>query len=99
MRLSRLYDAKFDGSLPEEVFQAKGTEYQAQIAALRGQMRAGNIGVNPENVEKGLRTLELSKRMYFQYVRAGNADKATILRFIASNFTLTQSVKGTSLTN
>ena len=99
MRLSRLYDAKFDGSLPDEVFHAKGTEYQAQIAALRGQMRAGNIGVNPENVEKGLRTLELSKRMYFQYVRAGNADKATILRFIASNFTLTQSVKGTSLTN
>jgi site-specific DNA recombinase len=43
-RLSRLYDAKFDGSLPDEVFHAKGTEYQAQIAALRGQMRVGKRG-------------------------------------------------------
>ncbi len=88
-RLSKLYDAKFDGTLPEEMFRAKEAEYQAQIAMLQGQMKACNDGINPDGVEKGFRTLELSKRLYSQYFEATNTDKATIARFVASNFTLT----------
>jgi uncharacterized protein with gpF-like domain len=37
-RLSRLYDAKFDGTIPEDIFRTKEKEYQNELVSLKAQM-------------------------------------------------------------
>jgi site-specific DNA recombinase len=88
-RLSRLYDAKFDGDIEEEVFRAKEIEYKAHVVHLEGEMVEQSGAITPERLERGLQTLELTKTFYPQYVHADHPQKAAILRFVASNYTLT----------
>ncbi len=44
--------------------------------------------INPDFYEYGYKTLELSNKLYFQYVRASSEEKAKILKYIASNYVL-----------
>ncbi|GAX60916.1 site-specific recombinase, DNA invertase Pin homolog [Candidatus Scalindua japonica] len=86
-RLSRLYDAKFDGELDEGVFKAKEEEYKSQLIEIKSQI--DNVqSINPNFYESGNKTLELFNKLYFQYVRANYEEKATILKFVASNYVL-----------
>jgi hypothetical protein len=42
--------------------------------------------MNQESWERGIQTLELSKHLHTQYVRANHEEKAKILKLVASNF-------------
>ncbi|MBI2471485.1 MAG: recombinase family protein [Planctomycetes bacterium] len=86
-RLSKLYDSKFDGEIGEEIFSTKEMEYQNQIAGIESQMGGIHV-IGCDFFEFGYKTFELSKMLYSQYVRANYEDKAKILKFIASNYTL-----------
>lgn len=86
-RLSRLYDARLDGELDEEAFKAKEGEYRANIAEIKAILN-GLGKVNPNWYENASKTLELSNRLYPQYLKSKHEGKAAILKFVASNYTL-----------
>ena len=86
-RLSRLFDAKFDGELAEDVFRLKEAEYKAQLIEIKAQMESVKR-VNPRFYDDGCQTLELSKRLHCMYVKANYDEKANLLRLIASNYAL-----------
>ena len=88
-RLSRLYDAKFDGTIEPEDFEAKEKEYKEAIANFKSQIQKCER-VNPNYFEDGARILELSNRLYPIYVKATFNDKARILKVLASNYTIRQ---------
>ena len=86
-RLSRLYDSKFDGELDEGIFRAKESEYKNKLFEIKTHM-ADAQSINPDFYEYGYKTLELSNKLYSQYVRASHEEKAKILKYIASNYVL-----------
>jgi len=86
-RLSRLYDAKFDGELTEETFRLKENEYKAQLIEIKSQMDSAKR-VNPRFYDDGCQALELSKRLHRMYVKVNYEEKANLLRLIASNYAL-----------
>lgn len=86
-RLNRLYDSKFDNDITEDIFKIKEKEYKDQLIEIKTLMDSLKI-INPDFYELGYKTFELSKILYSQYVRANYEDKAKILKFIASNYTL-----------
>ena len=90
-RLSRLYDAKFDGdSIDEEVFKIKESEYRASIAEIKAQIRTLGDG-NPNFYQDACRTLELSKRLFPLFLESSYEEKASILKLLASNYSLVNS--------
>ena len=93
-RLSRLYDAKFDGdSIDEEIFKIKESEYKGNIAEIKAQIRTlGNE--NPNFYQNACRTLELSKRLFPLFLESSHEEKASILKLLASNYSL---VKGSDV--
>lgn len=86
-RLNRLYDMRIDGEINEDIFKSKEEEYKSQLVGIKLQMD-NTPAINPSFYETGCKTLELSKRLYSQYVRVDYEKKAKILRFVASNYTL-----------
>lgn len=86
-RLSRLYDAKFDNEIAENVFKQKEQEYNSQIVKLDSQIQDLQTK-NRNSYENLIKTLELSKSIYHQYLRANPEEKAKILKLVASNFIL-----------
>src|SRR4029453_143686 len=87
-RLSRLYDAKFDGDLiDEEVFKIKENEYKASIAEIKAQIRTLGDG-NPNFYEDACRTLELSKHLFTLFLESSYEEKARILKLLASDYSL-----------
>jgi site-specific DNA recombinase len=86
-RLSRLYDARFDGEMPDEMFRAKEREYQAEVAELKAQVRSA-AELDVETVRPRLNALELSKSLHTEFLRSNPNEKAQILKSVASNFTL-----------
>ena len=86
-RLSRLYDAKFDGGLDEGIFGVKEEEYKGQLIEIKSEL--DNVqSLDSGSYEDGYKTLELSNKLYSQYVRANHEEKAKILKYIASNYVL-----------
>ncbi|MEI7752444.1 MAG: recombinase family protein [Candidatus Omnitrophota bacterium] len=86
-RMSRLYDAKFDGTITEEVFTAKEKEYQGQLLEIKANME-GMQTTNPNYYDDGCQILELSNRLHSLYVAATYEEKGQIANILASNFTL-----------
>ena len=86
-RLSRLYDAKFDGEIAEEAFRLKEAEYKTYMIEIKAQTDSVKR-INPRFYDDGCQTLELSKRLYRMYVKANYVEKANLLRLIASNYAL-----------
>jgi len=87
-RLSRLYDAKFDGdSIDEDVFKIKENEYKGSIAEIKAQIRTLGDG-NPNFYQDACRTLELSKRLFPLFLESNYEEKASILKLLASNYSL-----------
>ena len=86
-RLSRLYDAKFDGEITDEGFRVKENEYKAQLIEIKAQMDSAKR-VNPRFYDDGCQTLELSNRLHRMYVKGNYEEKANLLRLIASNYAL-----------
>ena len=87
-RLSRLYDAKFDGdSIDDEVFKIKENEYKASVVEIKAQIRTLGDG-NPNFYQDACRTLELSKRLFPLFLEANYEEKASILKLLASNYSL-----------
>ncbi|MDP8217300.1 MAG: recombinase family protein [Candidatus Theseobacter exili] len=86
-RLSKLYDMKLDGEIEDGMFKSKEAEFKSTIAELTIAVSYAEKE-NRDYFETGRQTLELSKRLHKQYVRADGINKAIILRFIASNYTL-----------
>ena len=79
-RLSRLYDAKFDGdSIDEEVFKIKESEYKASIAEIKAQIRTLGDG-NPNFYQDACRTLELSKRLFPSFLSRATKRRRTFPR-------------------
>ena len=86
-RLSRLYDSKFDEEISEDIFKTKENEYKTQLIETKSQIDNATA-MNPNFYEDGCKTLELSNRLYSIYTKANYEEKAKILKFVASNYTL-----------
>ncbi len=86
-RLSHLYDAKFDGEIGGEMFKAKEIEYNDRLVEIRSRMEKAE-GINPNFYDEARETLELSKRLYPQYVKSTYEEKSKILKLVASNYTV-----------
>ncbi len=86
-RLSRLYDARLDRELDEEAFKTKESEYRANVAEIKAILN-GLGKVNPNWYEDASRILELSNRLYPQYLKSNYEEKVGILKLVASNYTL-----------
>ena len=86
-RLSKLFDLKIDGDMDNDVFKAKEQEYKGQLFEVRAQ-RESVKAINQNFYEDGCKTLELANRLNSLYLKANYEDKAKILKFVASNYTL-----------
>ncbi|MBF0503460.1 MAG: recombinase zinc beta ribbon domain-containing protein, partial [Candidatus Omnitrophica bacterium] len=86
-RLSKLYDLKIDGGIPEDIFKAKEKEYQNDLITLKSQI-ANVEKVNPNFFEDACKILELSKSLHSQYLKADYHEKGNLLKLVASNYTL-----------
>ena len=86
-RLSRLYDAKFDKEINEDVFKSKESEYKCQLFEIKSQIDNAKA-INPNFYEDGCKIFELSNRLYSLYVKADYQEKGKILRLVASNYIL-----------
>ncbi len=87
-RLSRLYDAKFDGTLSEDIFRAKENEYQNELISLKAQMEEFTQE-NQNYLEDAETTLELCKQLKFLYDAGSLEEKAGLAKIVASNYSLT----------
>ncbi len=86
-RLSKLFDMKIDGEIPDDTFKTKENEYRGQLIELKAQMDNTKT-VNPNFYEDACKTLELSKRLYSLYIKANIEDRAKIASAVASNYSL-----------
>ena len=87
-RLNKLYDSKFDGEIPEDIFKLKESEYNGKLIEIKSLLeKCGKT--NPRFFEDAEQILELSKSMRSLYVKANYHEKAHLLKLIASNYTLT----------
>jgi hypothetical protein len=82
--LSRLYDSKFDNEIAEDIFKEKEQEYNCQIVKLDSQIQDLQAK-NRNSYDNLIKTLELSKSIYHQDLRANLEEKAKILKLVASN--------------
>jgi site-specific DNA recombinase len=87
-RLSRLYDAKFDGTIPEDVFRAKEKEYQNELISLKARMEEFTQE-NQKYLEDAKTTLELCKQLKSLYDAGSLEEKADLAKIVASNYSLT----------
>ena len=58
-----------------------------QIIDIKSQIES-NQTINTDFYEHGIRTFELSKQLYSQYVRANYEERGKILKLVASDFVL-----------
>lgn len=86
-RINRLFDLRMDKEIDQTDFKTKENEYKTQLIEIKAQIDSAKA-VNPNFYEDGCRTLELSNRLYIQYVKASYEEKAKILKTIASNYTI-----------
>lgn len=86
-RLSKLYDLKLDGEIPDEIFRSKEMEYQQAIMTLKDQLDS-SVKTNPKFFEDAHKILELSKSLHSLYVKADYHEKAHLLKLISSNYIL-----------
>ena len=87
-RLSRLYDAKFDGTIPEDIFRTKEKEYQNELISLKAQMEEFTQE-NQNYLEDAKTTLELCKQLKSLYDAGSLEEKAGLAKIVASNYSLT----------
>ena len=86
-RLSRLYDAKLDNEVNNEMFKTKEEEYNNQILEINSQIT--NLKKDkPDVYEYACKIFELSKNLVYLYNRANYEEKAKILKTVSSNYTL-----------
>lgn len=86
-RLDNLYNMRIDGKIDDDAYKRKETELKSTIIECRHQL--DNIKAdNPNICEDARQTFELSKRLPSLYLKANYEEKAKILKFIASNYTL-----------
>ena len=83
-RLSKLHDARFDDEIAEDVSKQKEQEYNSKLINLDSQIQDLKVR-NRNSYENLVKTLELSKSIYHQYLRANLEEKAKILKLVASN--------------
>ena len=86
-RLSRLYDLKLDGEIDNNMFKIKENEYKTRIIESESKIRKSE-NINPNFYEDACKTFELAKGLHSQYIQGDYAQKAKILKFIGSNYTL-----------
>jgi len=73
--------------MAEDTFKSKEGEYRAQVSELKSRLASG-LECDTERVATGFRTLELSKHLHTEFIRANAQGKTGILKRVASNFTL-----------
>ncbi len=69
------------------MFRVKEEEYKGQLIEIKSQLSTVQ-SLDSDSYEYGYKTLELSNKLYSQYVRANHEEKAKILKHIASNYVL-----------
>lgn len=87
-RLSSLYDAKFDGEIPEDIFRSKEKEYQNALLTLDAQIKEFTQD-NPNELQNLESALELCKQLKTLYDAGNLEEKANLAKLIASNYILT----------
>ncbi|MDE2027951.1 MAG: recombinase family protein, partial [Candidatus Omnitrophica bacterium] len=84
-RLSKLIDLRVDDKINDEIFKIKNNELTESIVGLKAQIHEAE-NIDPNFYEKGIKTLELSKSLYPEYLTRNYDGKAEILKKIASNY-------------
>jgi len=79
---------KIDKEISDDIFHKKDQEYRNQIIDITYQMDAASK-INPNLHDTEMCIFELAKRLPSLYLKANNEEKAMILRYVYSNFILT----------
>ena len=86
-RLSRLFDMRIDREIDDLTFKSKEQEYKTQLAEIENQL-SNKKTFNENYYEDGCKILEISKSLPKLYDEGNHEEKANILRYLASNYTL-----------
>jgi site-specific DNA recombinase len=83
-RLDQAYLDKLDGKIPEELWNRKSAEWQAEAQQIQMAIRA--VGeIKPERMLDAVKILELANKAYFLYVKQSPSEKAKLLNLVLSN--------------
>ncbi|MEA1980847.1 MAG: hypothetical protein U9N54_07735 [candidate division Zixibacteria bacterium] len=78
---------RIDGDIENEIFKLKENEYKSQLIDIESNLKQSQK-INLNYYEDGCKILELSNRLFSNYLKSDPEDKARILKLIASNFVL-----------
>ena len=84
-RLSRIYEDKIDGVIPNEQWEKLQEKYAIEIDEVK-QRISRHTDANLDYYQEGSKILELAEDAYNQYVRQDNEEKRKLLDFVVSKF-------------
>lgn len=90
-RLEKAFEAKLDGSVPEELWQKKSKEWQLELLQLRETL-AHHQGAKRTFYEQGFALLELAEKAYLLYQKQDPTQKRILLQILCSNSVLRDGV-------
>jgi site-specific DNA recombinase len=83
-RIDQAYTDKLDGTIPEDLFLRKMNEWREEQSKILSHIRAHQMA-NHNDLEEGIRVIELANKAYFLYLRQPAHEKARLLIIVQSN--------------
>ncbi len=84
-RMEQAYLDKLDGAIPEEFWQRKSAEWQAEESEALGALRSLENVSGAAHTASATRILELANKACFLYLRQTSEERAKLLRLVVSN--------------
>ena len=83
-RIDQAYTDKLDGTIPEDPFLRKMNEWREEQSKILSHIRAHQTA-NYNDLEEGIRVIELANKAYFLCLRQPAHEKARLLIIVQSN--------------
>ena len=90
-RLEKAFEARLDGSVPDDLWRKKSQDWQLELQQLRENL-AHHQGAKKTFYEQGFALLELAERAYLQYQKRDPTQKRALVQILCSNSTLRDGV-------
>lgn len=84
-RIEQAYTDKLDGAIPEEFWNRKSAEWQAEESEVLGALNGLDQAAGATHVANATRILELANRACFLYLKQDAAERAKLLKLVVSN--------------